>query len=122
MLGDAKAREALESYAYRDRNEWASRAREALLTSDGEPEWMDEWLKFCNAGLKSVYPKAGKHRHWVETICWMERGPIGEEGSELLRQTSRASGFYEQMLSAYERVEARPARQFRETDWDNWDF
>jgi hypothetical protein len=122
LLGDAKAREAIESYAYRDRKAWASRAREAMLTADGEPEWMEEWRGFCNSGLKSVYPKAGKHKHWVETVCWMEQGPVGENGTELFRQTSRASKFYEELLSAYEKVEMRPARQMRETDWGNWDF
>jgi hypothetical protein len=122
MLGDATARDAIESYAYRERNEWASRAREALLTGEGEPAWMDEWRKFCNSDLKAVYPKAGRHKHWVDTICWMERGPVGEEGSELLRQTSRASAFYERMLGAYEKVEMRPARRLRIRDWGNWDL
>lgn len=107
---------AVEAYARRFRDAWKVRAMD-WREPQGLPDWMGEWMAFCNGTLREVFRNRPEHTNWRETAGL---GVIGKEGSRLYEMTKRAQDFFEQIHNDYQNVEPCPPYHKRSANWRTW--
>jgi hypothetical protein len=113
VAGDAYQR--IEAYGERFRNEWIAKALD-WREKQGLPDWMGEWVGFCNVNLRHDTTPA--YTSWRETFrlgCFLPaRGSSGETIER------RAGTFFEALCADYQTIEPRAPYYYRPRDWREW--
>ncbi|ABD72159.1 hypothetical protein Rfer_4473 (plasmid) [Rhodoferax ferrireducens T118] len=110
----------INDYGQRFRNAWEERAldwREKL----GLPDWMSEWMEFCNTSLRAQFHNLPQYNNWRETLPWMMSLGSGKGRSKFDKMTRRANQFCTQLHADFEKVEAEPGYCERSPNWREWD-
>ncbi|MDN8078871.1 hypothetical protein QZN30_05860 [Burkholderia multivorans] len=109
---------AAENYGQRFRLAWEQRAFD-WREQQGLPDWMPDWLNFCNTIVRAQFPKVPEYTNWRDTTSWMMT--FGESGDAHYELCKNASEFRKALYADYGAIEPQPGYVERTANWREWD-